>query len=129
MIGPWTGVTAKKLSTVLTKFTKLIVLILLLLFLPTLTLAMGTGPFSFWSFLHFRIQAYQVICSWASVTKDDLPTLLTNLAVVLMVLLLQKKWEWKTLTLAAPSGYTVVTHFFKPKVSEENFNVGYWDFL
>lgn len=52
---------------------------------------MGTTPFTLWGFFKFRLQTHQMICSWTSITKDDFTTLLTNLAIVLMFRLKEKK--------------------------------------
>jgi hypothetical protein len=49
----------------------------------TINLTVGTGPFTLWSLIELRIQAAQVICFGASVTKNDFTTLLADLAVFL----------------------------------------------
>lgn len=46
---------------------------------------MRTAPFALGSLVQLRVQADQVIGSGTGVTQDDLPALLANLAVVLVV--------------------------------------------
>lgn len=48
---------------------------------------MWTTPFALGGLLKLRVQADQVIGSGAGVAQDDLPTLLANLTVVLVVCL------------------------------------------
>ena len=46
---------------------------------------MWAAPCALWGFLHVRVQADHVVSSGASVTEDDLSSLLTNLAIVLVI--------------------------------------------
>lgn len=46
------------------------------------------APFALWSLLQLRVQADQVVCPRASVTQNDLPTLLAHFTVVLVVCLI-----------------------------------------
>lgn len=46
---------------------------------------MGTAPFALGSLLQLRVQTHQVVRSGAGVAQDDLPPLLADLTVVLVV--------------------------------------------
>lgn len=52
------------------------------------THAVRAAPLALWGLVQLRLEADEVISSGAGVTQDDLPTLLTHLAVVLMVRLI-----------------------------------------
>lgn len=52
------------------------------------TYAVRTAPLALWGLVELRLEADEVVSSGAGVTQDDLPTLLTDLAVVLMVRLI-----------------------------------------
>lgn len=52
------------------------------------THAVRAAPLALWGLVQLRLKANEVVSSGAGVTQDDLPTLLTHLAVVLMVRLI-----------------------------------------
>ena len=51
----------------------------------SLTHTVWAAPFTLRGLVQLRLKADKVVSSGASVTQDDLPTLLTHLAVVLMI--------------------------------------------
>ena len=85
MVRAWAGVAAEQLAALLANTTELHVLILFIdiLVFWTIDLTMGTRPFTLWSLVKFWVQAAQVICSGASVTKNDFSSLLADLAIFL----------------------------------------------
>ena len=56
-----------------------VVVFLFFLLVRAVLFAVWATPFSLRSLVQFGVQANQVVRSWASVAKDDLPALLTNL--------------------------------------------------
>ena len=49
------------------------------------TYAVRTGPFPFWSLLQLGLETDEMVGAGTRVTQDDLPSLLTHLAVILVV--------------------------------------------
>lgn len=80
-----TGVAAEQLSAFLADSAELHVLVLFvdLLVLGAVDLAVRARPLSFWSFVQFGIEAAQVVSARTGVAKNDLATLLANLAILL----------------------------------------------
>jgi hypothetical protein len=60
-----------------------LVLFIDLLVLGAVDLAVRARPLSLWSFVQFGIEAAQVVSARTGVAKNDLATLLANLAILL----------------------------------------------